>query len=251
MMLSEQKKDALRKKAYNTAISIMDPLAAIVARTSRVPTTPFLRAEELPWTKPLQDGWRDIRRELDRVMVLRDDLPAFHEINGDATTIRNDRWKTFFFYGFGRRSEINCRRCPQTTALIESVPGMMTAFFSILGPRVKLPLHRGPWKGFLRYHLGLIVPAPADQCVIEVGGQRAQWREGEGMVFDDTYEHRVWNDTDGTRVVLFLDVARPCRFPGSLVNQAVIRVAALTPFIQDSMRRHREWERRFSLLHGT
>lgn len=251
MMLSEQKKDQLRKRAYNTAMSIMDPLAAIVARTSRVPTTPFLRTEDLPWTQPLQKGWRDIRRELDGVMVLRDDLPAFHEINGDATTIADDRWKSFFFYGFGRRSEINCRRCPRTAALIEAVPGMMTAFFSILGPGVKLPPHRGPWKGFLRYHLGLIVPEPADQCWIEVGGERAQWREGEGMVFDDTYEHRVRNDTEGTRVVLFLDVVRPCRFPGSFVNQAVIRSAALTPFIQDSMRRHRAWERRFSLLHGT
>ena len=83
-----------------------------------------------------------------------------------------------------------------------------------------------------------------------MGGEQAHWREGESLVFDDTYEHHVWNDTEGTRVVLFLDVMRPCRFPGSFVNRAVIEVAGLTPFVQDSMRRHEVWERRFAATHG-
>jgi beta-hydroxylase len=90
-----------------------------------------------------------------------------------------------------------------------------------------------------------MVPEAVEGCGIEVGGQRAHWREGESLLFDDTYEHRVWNDTHATRVVLFLDVVRPCRFPGSLVNRAVISTAALTPFIQDSVRRHEKWEREF------
>jgi beta-hydroxylase len=231
-------------------MAVMRPLADIVARSSRVPTTPLLSVDDFPWTRRLEDNWLDIRRELEGVLEDRAELPAFHEINGDATTISDDRWKSFFFYGFGRRSELNCQRCPRTAALIADVPGMMTAFFSILGPGVRLPPHRGPWKGFIRYHLGLIVPEPPERIGISVGGEVAHWREGEGLVFDDTYEHHVWNDTDGTRVVLFLDVMRPCRFPGSLVNQAVIQIAGLTPFVQDSMRRHRAWERRYVAKFG-
>ncbi|HVU51377.1 MAG TPA: aspartyl/asparaginyl beta-hydroxylase domain-containing protein [Polyangia bacterium] len=242
--------EAIRRKAYNTAMAVMRPLADLVARTSRVPTSPILSARDFPWVKPLEESWREIRSELEGVLTYRDDLPAFHEINGDATTIRDDKWKSYFFYGFGRRSEANCRRCPRTAELISRVPGMKTAFFSILAPGVRIPPHRGPWKGFIRYHLGLIVPEPADRCGIMVGGQEAHWREGESLVFDDTYEHQVWNDTAGTRVVLFLDVVRPCRFPGSWVNPAVIGIAALTPFVQDSMRRHRAWERRFAATHG-
>ena len=69
-------------------------------------------------------------------------------------------------------------------------------------------------------------------------------------MFDGTYEHAAWNESDGTRVVLFLDVVRPCRFPGSFVNRAVIEVAGLTPFVQSSMRRHEVWERRFASMHG-
>jgi beta-hydroxylase len=240
--------EALRRKSYNTAMAVMRPLADLVARTSRVPTSPILAAADFPWVRPLEESWLEIRRELEGVLTYRDDLPAFHEINGDATTIRDDKWKSFFFYGFGRRSDANCRRCPRTAELISRVPGMMTAFFSILGPGLRIPPHRGPWKGFIRYHLGLMVPEPADRCGIVVGGEEAHWREGRSLVFDDTYEHHVWNDTAGTRVVLFLDVMRPCRFPGSLVNSAVISIAALTPFVQDSMRRHRAWERRFAAI---
>jgi beta-hydroxylase len=242
--------EAIRRKAYNKAMAVMRPLADLVARTSRVPTSPILSVGDFPWVKPLEESWLEIRRELEGVLTYRDDLPAFHEINADATTIRDDKWKSYFFYGFGRRAEANCRRCPRTAELIARVPGMKTAFFSILAPGVRIPPHRGPWKGFIRYHLGLIVPEPAERCGIMVGGQEAHWREGASLVFDDTYEHHVWNDTTGTRVVLFLDVVRPCRFPGSWVNPAVIAIASLTPFVQDSMRRHRAWERRFAATHG-
>lgn len=234
-----------RKWAYNQAMAIMRRLAAVVARTSLVPTTPFLRDEDFPWVAPLNAGWRDIRRELEGVLTYRDALPAFHEINGDATNISHDDWKSFFLYGFGRASAANCRRCPRTAALIERVPGMKTAFFSILGPGIHLPPHRGPWKGFIRYHLGLIVPGPPEKLGIKVGDEIGHWEEGKSLVFDDTYVHSVWNDTGATRVVLFLDVERPCRFPGSFINRAVIWLASLSPFVRDSMRRHKLWERRF------
>ena len=239
-----------RERAYDGAMALLRPAASLVERTSLVPTTPFLRAEDFPWIPPLEAGYADIRRELDTVMGWRNELPAFHDINGDATDLNNDDWKSYFFYGFNKRSKANCQRCPRTAALISRVPGMVTAFFSILLPGARLPPHTGPWKGFVRYHLGLIVPEPADGCGIIVGGQEAHWREGRSLVFDDTYVHTAWNDTEGTRVVLFLDVVRPCRFPGSLVNRAVIHGAALTPFIRTSARRERRWERAFAATHG-
>jgi beta-hydroxylase len=239
----------VRERAYDVAMAALRPAAALVERTSLVPTTPFLRAEDFPWIAALEAGFADMRRELETVLTWRHDLPAFHEINGDATDIRNDGWKSFFFYGFGQRSEDNCRRCPRTAELIARVPGMTTAFFSILLPGARLPPHTGPWKGFIRYHLGLVVPEPADRCGIIVGGEEAHWREGKSLVFDDTYVHTAWNETAGTRVVLFLDVERPCRFPGSWVNRAVIRGAALTPFVRSSVRRARRWEKAFAAKH--
>src|SRR5207302_5330390 len=115
---------------------------------SVVPATPFLPAGHFPWAARLEADWKTIRRELEDVMAYRDDLPNFQEISADQATITDDdRWKTFFFYGFGFKSEANCARCPETTRLIEGVPGMTTAFFSILSPHKHIPDHRGPWKG--------------------------------------------------------------------------------------------------------
>lgn len=248
--IATKRTKTFRERAYDVAMAIMAPMAKMVEWTSLVPTTPFLDVTTFGWIRRMEESWSDIRSEMEGVLAYRDALPAFHEINGDATDIRNDRWKSFFLYGFGHRSEANCRRCPKTAALLAEIPGMTTAFFSILLPGARLPPHRGPWKGFLRYHLGLMVPQPAEDCRIVVGGQAAHWQEGKSLLFDDTYEHDVVNNTSGTRVVLFLDVVRPCRFPGSLVNQLVIRGAALTPFVRDSMRRHKAWERRFAALSG-
>jgi beta-hydroxylase len=236
----------VRERAYDVAMALLRPLSAIVARTSLVPTTPFLDGATFPWLRALEADAPTIRAELEAVLTWRDELPAFHEINGDATDIRNDDWKSFFLYGFGIRSDENCRRCPRTAALVEGVPGMKSALFSILLPGARLPPHTGAWKGLLRVHLALLVPEPAERCTLVVDGRSEHWREGASLVFDDTYVHSVANETRGTRVVLFLDVERPCRFPGSWINRAVIALAALTPFIRDSARRQRAWERRFA-----
>ena len=90
----------------------------------------------------------------------RDALPNFQDISTDQATITDDdRWKTYFLYGFGFRSDANCARCPETARLVAAVPGMQTAMFSILAPGKHIPDHNGPYKGVIRYHLGLKVPA--------------------------------------------------------------------------------------------
>jgi ornithine lipid ester-linked acyl 2-hydroxylase len=94
----------------------------------------------------------------------------------------------------------------------------------------------------------MIVPKPEENCRIKVGGQTAHWREGEGIFFDDTFPHEVWNDTGGLRVVLLMDVVRPLRFPISLHNAFIIRLIAASPFIQDAARNYEQWERRVSAI---
>ncbi len=72
--------------------------------------------------------------------------------------------------------------------------------------------HRDPYAGSLRYHLGLATPnSPA--CYIEVDGQPYYWRDGEAVVFDETFIHHAENKTDQQRVILFCDVERPMRSP--------------------------------------
>jgi beta-hydroxylase len=213
---------------------------------SKVPTTPFLDASKFEWTKRLENNWQVMREELDQILQNKQAIPNFQDISEDQKAItKDDDWKTYFLYGFGYKAEQNCARCPETTKLIESVPNMTTAFFSILEPGKHIPAHRGVYKGFLRYHLGLRIPEPKEQCKIRVEDTYAHWEEGKSMMFDDTYDHEVWNNTDGLRAILFMDIIRPLVFPASLLNSAIINTIKHTGYIQDAKENQEKWEEKF------
>ena len=65
------------------------------------------------------------------------------------------------------------------------------------------------------------------------------------LIFDDTFNHEVWNDTEGYRVVLFVDFARPLRSPFHWLNQALLRVGALAPFLREAGHKQKSWEKKF------
>ncbi|MER0538618.1 aspartyl/asparaginyl beta-hydroxylase domain-containing protein, partial [Pseudomonas aeruginosa] len=80
--------------------------------------------------------------------------------------------------------------------------------FAELPPGSKLVRHRDPYAGSLRFHLGLFTPNdPA--CFIEVDGERYHWRDGEAVVFDETFIHYAENATEHNRIILFCDIERP------------------------------------------
>lgn len=217
----------------------------LIMRYSLVGDEPVFTAGDFPWTETLEGNWKQILGELEDVLKHPEQLPNFQDISRDQINItRDDKWKTFFLYGYGYKMQRNCSLCPETTRIIEAIPGMFTAFFSVLAPGKHIPLHRGPYRGLLRCHLALIVPEPADQCWIEVGDQTAHWQQGRCLVFDDTYRHQVYNNTDGTRVVLFLDIIRPMRKPGSWLNKIVLQLIRWSPFIKDAIRNQQAWEHR-------
>ena len=228
---------------------ILAPIERWIGRRSLVGDATFFPVERFPWIAHVEENWQVIREELDRVLEDREALPNFQDISKDQIGITDDdRWKTFFLYGYGFKAQLNTELCPRTTALMEQIPGMTTAMFSILSPRKHILDHRGPYKGVLRYHLGLIVPRDEEACRIRVGDDVRHWEEGRSLVFDDTFNHEVWNDTDETRVVLFVDVIRPLPFPESLINRLVIKAIGISPFVQDAKRNQEAWEQRYREL---
>jgi ornithine lipid ester-linked acyl 2-hydroxylase len=204
-----------------------------------------------PWLSRLEDATASIRRELDAILAHRHLLPAFHEISPDQRSITSDDgWKTFFLYGFGKRSAANCARCPVTAATLAWIPGITTAFFSILAPGKHVPRHRGIYKGLLRAHLGVKVPKP-DRCRMEIDGNTVRWREGEAIVFDDTFQHEVWNDSDEDRVVLLVDVLRPLPTSIHLLNRALVAAVAASPYVTVGAANEHAWEERFAHALGS
>jgi len=226
---------------------VKPPLEGWFLRKSLVPTTPFLDPYVFDWVPALEQAWPDIRTELDAVSVRRSEFPNFQSITPEVGTITDDdQWKTFFFLGFGHRGESNLARCPATAAALDEIPGITTAFFSILEPGKHVPEHRGPYRGLLRYHLGLRVPDPPESCGIEVEGEVRHWVNGGSLLFDDCYPHSVWNDSREMRAVLFLDVIRPMSGLASWFNKIALKIIKVSPFVRTAKRNYDVWERQFN-----
>jgi len=201
----------------------------------------FFDPESFPWVAPVEAEWVVVRKELDSLLVRREEIPNFQDLSeAQKELTEGDQWKTFWFYAYGERADENCARCPETVRVLHQIPGMKSAMFSILAPKKHIPEHRGLWKGVLRFHLGLIVPKPAGSSRIRVGKDVRSWEEGKSMIFDDSHPHEVWNDCDSHRVVLFVDVERPLVFPLSLVNRAIIWLIARSPSVAEPMDRIRK-----------
>ena len=205
----------------------------------------FFETEDFPFAASLEHNWTLVRGEVARLMM-RKDFAGFTETNGDPLAVALDRgWRTAPLVSYGLLSQALIAECPETWRLLQGVPGLVGAMFSVLEPGRFLPPHRGPYNGLLRLHLGLMVPDEPDKVGIRVAGQIRPWHEGRALIFDDTLEHEVWNDTAQTRVVLHLDFARPLRSPQRLVNALVLRSFLFRPFIREGLYRARWWERRF------
>jgi hypothetical protein len=97
---------------------------------------------------------------------------------------------------------------PENRGTGQRIPNVKGAMFALLPGGSHLNPHRDPFAGSLRYHLGLSTPN-SDDCRIFVDGQVYAWRDGEDVMFDETYVHWVKNETDKTRVILFCDIERP------------------------------------------
>ncbi|MFC7398764.1 aspartyl/asparaginyl beta-hydroxylase domain-containing protein [Chelatococcus sp. GCM10030263] len=213
---------------------------------SKVGNPPVYDNATFPWAAEIEKEWHLIRAELERVLVRQSELPSFQDISTDVKTISQDTgWKTFFLAGYGLKSEKNVAQCPETWRIVQKIPGLKTAMFSIFEPGKHLPAHRGPYNGVLRLHLGLIVPEPRDKLAIRVENQICHWEEGKALIFDDAFNHEAWNHTDKTRVVLFVDFVKPLGFPARFVNWALLNIAIFTPFIREGLDNHNEWEKRF------
>ena len=234
----------LRRRTVKRAGKFLIARASrLMASQSLIGAKPVFDKSVFPWTADFEANWEKIRAELDEVLKVREALPSFHEISPDQYRISvADNWKTFVFYGFGIRVDGNCERCPETARLLDQLPDIENAWFSILSPHYHIPPHQGPTNGIIRIHLGLKVPVDRDNCWIRVDDQILHWDEGKCIVFDDYYDHEVRNDTDETRVVLFFDVDRPMRPLGRLVNRLLIAGIKRSAYVRDARKRLQTWE---------
>jgi beta-hydroxylase len=191
--------------------SFMAPINIFMHLFSRVPNTPYVPVSDFPDLAPLQQNWEVIRKEAENLMALKKIKAAEQNDDAGFNSFFKNGWKRFYLKWYDASHPSAERLCPETYKLLQGIPSVKAAMFAELPPGGKLNQHRDPFAGSLRYHLGLATPND-DRCFIEVDGQPYSWRDGEGVIFDETYIHWAINGSESDRIILFCDVERPMRW---------------------------------------
>lgn len=189
--------------------SFMAPINAFMYLFSKVPDRPYHRAEDFPEIAALTSRWEEIR---DEALTLENHIKgsAKKDDAGFNSFFRRG-WKRFYLKWYGESHESAQQLCPRTTEILAGIPGVKAAMFAELPAGSKLMKHRDPYAGSIRYHLGLRTPND-DRCRINVDGIDYSWRDGEAVLFDETFIHYAQNDTDQNRLILFCDIERPMKY---------------------------------------
>lgn len=181
---------------------------------------PFFERERFDWIEAVEAQAERIR---DEYLALRDDESLFRpyvSLDEKAPNAahwkavnKSKDWNSCHIYNYGSLREAVAERCPVTMETLAKTPLIRVphhgpeTIFSVLAPHTHIPPHHGLVSGRLLVHLPLIVP---ENCgALRVGGEERRWEFGKCIVFDDTYAHEAWNESDETRVVLIFDIWHP------------------------------------------
>lgn len=181
-----------------------------------LPQRQFYEREEFAWVPELEAAAPAIRAELASL----GDADGFAPyITGDPNRPRpvanplldDPSWSAFHIWQAGALTP-GAARVPRTVATLAKLPipritgRSPSAMFSRLRPGTHIRPHHGMLNTRLICHLPLVVP---EGCAMRVGDETRPWREGELLIFDDSFEHEAWNRGPGTRTVLLFEIWRP------------------------------------------
>ena len=189
----------------------------------------FTYLREVQASEPLRTGWypglsRKPWYDPQEFSIARELESRFSEIKREALNVKPDyyfeeaenvartgSWQVCILYEQGRKNESVCIQCPVTTAILDGSKSVRKTagltYFSKMDPRTQVAAHQGQSNIRLRCHLALSIPI--GDCAIRVDNQIHPWTEGKCIIFDDTFEHEVWNRTDEARLVLLVDLWHP------------------------------------------
>ncbi|MET4895595.1 aspartyl/asparaginyl beta-hydroxylase domain-containing protein [Sphingomonadaceae bacterium jetA1] len=170
-----------------------------IAASSLAPRGPLIDVREFAWTATLRREWRAIRDEA-----------------------RDAGWRDQMLWQGGLPASDLADRCPVTARTLSGIPGLHNAAFAALPAGVHVPVRHGLTKALITCHLGLAVPRDGD-ARMRLRDRVVRWAEGETLLFDDSYDHALWNDGSAPRVVLHLQFARPLRQPGLGLATLILR----------------------------
>ncbi len=182
-----------------------------------LPQRQFYERSEFDWLAEIEAGVPAMRAELEAVLTDGKDFAPYVETSAERPRAANPliddpSWGAFYFWRNGDVVAENALRCPATMAALNAAPMPQIdkrspiALWSLLKPGTHIQPHHGLLNTRLICHIPLIVPG---DCALRVGNETREWREGEALIFDDSFEHEAWNRSERTRVVLLFEIWRP------------------------------------------
>ncbi|GAA1657141.1 aspartyl/asparaginyl beta-hydroxylase domain-containing protein [Catellatospora bangladeshensis] len=175
-----------------------------------------------PEVRALEERFPQLKAEVDALLAHRE-IPRYGAFDPVRAAQVSEDWKLYYAYMFGQPNELARTELPTLLAFAESTPNVVNAFVSILDPGVRLPSHRDPYAGILRYHLGVRIPTD-NPPRIRLRDEYYTWSEGEGVVLDVNHEHEVVNDSGQARVIVIVDFHRPMGFFARRLNRHMLRL---------------------------
>ncbi|XP_069477204.1 aspartyl/asparaginyl beta-hydroxylase isoform X4 [Ambystoma mexicanum] len=172
-----------------------------------------------PWWTARETGYTELIKSLEKNWkVIRDEgLAVMDKAKGlfipeDENLREKGDWSQYTLWQQGRKNENACKSAPKTCALLERFPestgcrrGQIK--YSVMHPGTHVWPHTGPTNCRLRMHLGLVIPN--EGCRIRCANDTRSWDEGKVLIFDDSFEHEVWQDARDYRLIFIVDVWHP------------------------------------------
>ena len=126
---------------------------------------------------------------------------------------------------------------PFLVKLLKNLPEVCSCAISILQEGVHIPIHVGYYKGIMRYMMPLIVPKDRKNVFLVVNEKKYNWTEGVGVLWDDNFPHKVYNNTKEIRVVIYMDIIRP--LPGLLnnFNKYILKLTCNSKIVKDEIKK--------------
>ena len=209
----------------------------VIKRFSDSP--PVFDAMAYPLTAELQEHWQALRDEY--FAYCREHEPRrMSEVFREQEKIApKGNWLNVMLRFYSYEVPHEPRFFQRSREIIERYPLVTSAMFSVIPNGKRIKPHRGPYKGLLRFHLGLKIPDSPD-CYMILDGKKIHWQEGGVILFDDTYEHEVRNQSGEERIILFIDYLRPLPFPINGLNKLVYKLMRISPFIRKVVENHKK-----------
>ncbi|MEP3225191.1 MAG: aspartyl/asparaginyl beta-hydroxylase domain-containing protein [Parasphingorhabdus sp.] len=182
-----------------------------------MPQREFYERGEFAWLDQVEAAIPAMQTELQGVIAETDEFSPYVESHPNRpqpnNPLLNDRsWGAYYFWKSGVAVTSHLDKCPKTVAALETAPipqikeRSPMALYSVLEPGTHITPHYGLLNTRLICHIPLILPP---DCALRVGGETRAWKNGEALIFDDSFEHEAWNRSEERRVILLFEIWRP------------------------------------------